>query len=96
MSVHRLVARRARSRKESRAHPRHSRISEDSRWNLDPVLQSRHEAVLIDRVINRDRKAARRTVETILRWDFRHIILAHGNVVEHDAARAFPEAYTWL
>jgi hypothetical protein len=52
--------------------------------------------VLIDRVINRDRKAARRTVETILRWDFRHIILAHGNVVEHDAARAFPEAYTWL
>jgi hypothetical protein len=51
---------------------------------------------LIDRVINRDRTAARRTVDTILRWDFQRVILAHGNVVEHDAARAFREAYAWL
>ena len=51
---------------------------------------------LIDRVINRDRKAARRTVDAILQWDFRRVILAHGNVVEHDAARAFREAYAWL
>ncbi|WP_224240774.1 DUF4336 domain-containing protein [Hyalangium gracile] len=51
---------------------------------------------LIDRLINRDRKAARRTVDTILQWDIQRVIVAHGNVVEHDAARAFREAYAWL
>lgn len=51
---------------------------------------------LIDRMVNRDRAAARRTVDAILRWDFQRIILAHGDVVERDAARAFREAYAWL
>lgn len=51
---------------------------------------------LIDRLANRDRKAARRTVDTILQWDIQRVVLAHGDVVEHDAARAFREAYAWL
>lgn len=51
---------------------------------------------LIDRMVNRDRAAARRTVDAILQWDVQRIILAHGNVVEHDAARAFRAAYFWL
>ena len=51
---------------------------------------------LIDRLANRDRTAARRTVDTILQWDIRRVILAHGDVVEHDAARAFRDAYAWL
>ena len=51
---------------------------------------------LVDRIVNSDRKAARRTVDAILEWGFRRIILAHGAVVEHDAVRAFREAYTWL
>jgi hypothetical protein len=28
--------------------------------------------------------------------DIQRVILAHGDVVEHDAARAFREAYAWL
>lgn len=51
---------------------------------------------LIDRMINRDREAARRTVDAILQWDIQRIILAHGKVVEDDAARAFRDAYAWL
>jgi hypothetical protein len=51
---------------------------------------------LIDRVITRDRAAVRATVDTILKWDFQRVILAHGHIVEQDGARAFREAYAWL
>lgn len=50
----------------------------------------------IDRAFNRDRAAARRTVDAILAWDVQRIVLAHGDVVERDAARAFRDAYAWL
>jgi hypothetical protein len=51
---------------------------------------------VIDRLLNRDRAAARATVDTILKWDFQRIILAHGHIVEQDGVRAFREAYSWL
>lgn len=51
---------------------------------------------VVDRLVNRDRAAARRTVDTILQWDIQRVILAHGNIVEHDGAQAFREAYAWL
>jgi len=50
----------------------------------------------IDRFVNRDRAAARSTVDTILKWDIQRVILAHGHVVEQDGGRAFREAYSWL
>lgn len=50
----------------------------------------------IDRVVNRDRAAARSTVDTLLQWDFQRVVLAHGQIVEQDGARIFREAYTWL
>jgi hypothetical protein len=50
----------------------------------------------IDRVVNRDRPVARATVDTLLKWDFQRVILAHGHVVEQDGAKAFREAYSWL
>jgi hypothetical protein len=51
---------------------------------------------LLDRFLNKDRAAARRTVDTILQWDFQRVILAHGHIIERDGARAFREAYAWL
>ncbi|HEX8703943.1 MAG TPA: DUF4336 domain-containing protein [Myxococcaceae bacterium] len=51
---------------------------------------------LIDRFLNRDRSAARASVDTLLKWDFQRVIMAHGHVVEQDGARAFREAYSWL
>jgi len=51
---------------------------------------------LIDRYLNRDRPAARATVDTLLKWDFQRVIMAHGHIVEQDGARLFREAYTWL
>jgi hypothetical protein len=51
---------------------------------------------LVEKLVNRDRPAARRTVDTILQWDFQRVIMAHGQVVESNGAQAFREAYAWL
>jgi hypothetical protein len=51
---------------------------------------------LVDRLVNRDRAAARGTVDTILKWDIQRVIPSHGHIVERDGARAFREAYAWL
>lgn len=74
----------------------HSAGSADFVFKLLGGRTDRPSTWLIDRLANKDRGAARRTVETILRWDIRRIILAHGDIVERDAAQAFREAYGWL
>lgn len=51
---------------------------------------------LVERMVNRDRPAVRRTVDTILQWDFQRVIIAHGHIVEGNGTQAFREAYAWL
>ncbi len=51
---------------------------------------------LVEKMVNRDRPAVRRTVDTILQWDFQRVIMAHGQVVEGNGSQAFREAYAWL
>jgi hypothetical protein len=51
---------------------------------------------LVERMVNRDRPAVRRTVDTILQWDFQRVIIAHGHIVESNGAQALREAYAWL
>jgi hypothetical protein len=53
-------------------------------------------ASLIERMVIRDRAAARATVDAILQWDIQRVIIAHGHIVEREGARAFREAYAWL
>jgi hypothetical protein len=43
-----------------------------------------------------NRRAARRSVEQILEWDFDRIILGHGPNVESRGHEAFREAMEWL
>jgi hypothetical protein len=51
---------------------------------------------LVEKMVNRDRPAVRRTVDTILQWDFQRVIMAHGQIVEGNGSQAFREAYAWL
>jgi hypothetical protein len=51
---------------------------------------------LPERLATRDRAAVRRTVDTVLRWDFQRVILAHGHIVERDAVQTLRQAYAWL
>ena len=48
------------------------------------------------RLVFRDRKRARRDIDTVLDWDFKRIVMAHGDPIGSDGAETFREAYTWL
>jgi len=48
------------------------------------------------RLGTRNRRAARRSVERILEWDFDRIVLGHGANVETGGRAAFERAMSWL
>lgn len=53
-------------------------------------------ATWLERVILRDRRAARAQVDRMLAWRPRRIALAHGALVEHEGAEVLRRAYAWL
>jgi hypothetical protein len=48
------------------------------------------------RLVTRNRRAARRSVERILSWDFDRLVLGHGDVIERGGRAAFERAMAWL
>lgn len=51
---------------------------------------------LIMRMVIRDKKAARESLERICQWDFDRIVVCHGDVLEHGGPGALREALAWL
>ncbi|MEN8184619.1 MAG: DUF4336 domain-containing protein [Myxococcota bacterium] len=50
----------------------------------------------LERLLARDRAAARRSFERILDWDFDRIVVAHGPVLESGGREALRAGYRWL
>jgi hypothetical protein len=50
----------------------------------------------LERLLIRDRTAARGSLERILEWDFDRVILTHGEVLERGGPAALRAGYTWL
>jgi hypothetical protein len=50
----------------------------------------------IEKLITRDRAAARASLERILAWDFERVIVAHGRIQERGGREAFRHAWRWL
>ncbi len=48
------------------------------------------------RLMIRDRRAARASVERILQWDFDRVIVTHGDVLETSGRQRLAEAFTFL
>lgn len=48
------------------------------------------------RMLVRDRAAAAASVRRILAWDFERIVMAHGEIVDHDARPRLSEALRWM
>ncbi len=48
------------------------------------------------RMLVRDRAAAAASARTILGWGFERIVMAHGEIVEHDARARMTEALRWM
>lgn len=53
-------------------------------------------ATLFERVLIRNRKAAREQVDRMLAWDFDRIVLAHGGIIETGGVEVLRRAYAWL
>ena len=53
-------------------------------------------ATLFERVLIRDRAAARSEVDRMLAWRPERIVLAHGDLVERDGTEVLRRAYAWL
>jgi hypothetical protein len=51
---------------------------------------------LDQRLMVRDRDAARTAARRILDWDFERIVLAHGRLIERDGKAVFRAAMRWL
>jgi len=51
---------------------------------------------ILERVLIRDRAAARSSLERILEWDFDRVILAHGQVRENAGRDGLRAGYAWL
>ena len=51
---------------------------------------------LAERLLIRDRAAARRSLETILAWDFDRVVVAHGRILESGGREALRRGYGWL
>jgi hypothetical protein len=51
---------------------------------------------LLERVLVRDRAAARAALERILSWDFDRVVLAHGHILEHGGRAELRRGYGWL
>jgi hypothetical protein len=50
----------------------------------------------IERLMIRDRAAARASLERILEWDFERVILAHGELLDRGGPAALRAGYAWL
>ena len=51
---------------------------------------------LLDKIVNRDRRAAKESLERVLAWDFDRIVMAHGEVLESGGRAELARAYAWL
>ncbi len=51
---------------------------------------------LLERVLMRDRPAARASLEGILAWDFERVIMAHGQLLPRGGRDALRAGYAWL
>jgi hypothetical protein len=49
-----------------------------------------------DKMVTRDRRAARASLEQILAWDFDRIVMSHGAICEAHAKDELRRAYRWL
>jgi hypothetical protein len=51
---------------------------------------------LLERLLVRDRRAFRQSLERILEWPFDRVVVAHGNVCERGGREELVRGYSWV
>ena len=78
------------------AHPCSSAYLRARAWT-GPATASREPApTLLERLLIRDRDAAREQISRMVAWEPERIVLAHGDIVRADGAAVLKRGYRWL
>lgn len=51
---------------------------------------------LVRYMLVRDKKAAKKSLDIILSWDFERVIFSHGDIIESNGKNAVEKAFSWL
>ncbi|MDY6940098.1 MAG: DUF4336 domain-containing protein, partial [Cyanobacteriota bacterium] len=51
---------------------------------------------VLEKLATTEKVRVRRSAQTLLKWDFKRAIVAHGSIVERDAKWKFQEGYQWF
>lgn len=51
---------------------------------------------VLERLATRETEKVKQAVQTVLAWDFKRVIMAHGTIIENDAKQKFREGYEWF
>jgi len=56
----------------------------------------RLETTPLEKIVTRDRAAARASLERLLAWEFDRVVVSHGRILERGGREAFRQAWDWL
>lgn len=51
---------------------------------------------LLEKFSTQETEKVKQSVQNILAWDFKRVIMAHGSILENDAKQQFKQGYEWL
>lgn len=51
---------------------------------------------LLEKFSTQETENVKHSVQNILAWDFKRVIMAHGSILENDAKQQFKEGYEWF
>jgi hypothetical protein len=50
----------------------------------------------LERFATQEKEQVKQSVQKVLNWNFKRVIMAHGSIIETDAKRKFKEGYEWF
>ncbi|NEQ95762.1 MAG: DUF4336 domain-containing protein [Cyanothece sp. SIO2G6] len=51
---------------------------------------------LLEKIASRERSHLKQSIQKILTWDFKRVIMAHGGMVDQEAKQQFQQGYEWF
>jgi hypothetical protein len=51
---------------------------------------------LLERLATREKQKVKQSVQKVLNWDFKRVIMAHGSIIENEAKSKFKQGYEWF
>ncbi len=50
----------------------------------------------LEQIVTREKEKVKESVQKLLQWEFRRVIVAHGSIVDRNAKQQFKQGYEWF